>query len=381
MAKTVFVIAGEASGDLHGANLIRHLRELSKEPLEIHGTGGDRIKETGALDFFDLAHFHVTGLTDALKRLPDYKRAERHILAALERSRPDLVVLIDNPGFNLHLAAKIKAMNVPVVYYIAPQVWAWGQKRIEKIRRTVSKVLVVFGFEKDFYEKHGVPVEFVGHPLKDLTDAVRGAEEVREKLLAGKYRKVVGLLPGSRKGEIKLLFELLLKTAAEIEKKSPGNVFALFKAPTLPKAVYERLIAASGVKFPVVLVEENSYAAMRACDVAVACSGTATLELALHGTPTVITNRGTFLNYLWYRSVIKVPYIGLPNLVLGEKRFPELLQFDATPENLAAAALSLLEDGPVRAAMKKDLAEVSRRVGGGGANRRAAEEVLKLLGQ
>ncbi len=379
MAKKIFVIAGEASGDLHGANLIRSLRAESKEPLTIHGVGGDLIKDTGALDFFDLAHFHVTGITDALKQLPNYKRAERHILAALKRSVPDLVVLIDNPGFNLHLAAKIKKMGIPIVYYIAPQVWAWAPKRIEKIRRTVTKVLVVFEFEKTLYEKHGIPVAFVGHPLKDLISAVGDVEAARKKLLLGKSRRVVALLPGSRKGEIKMLFSIMMKAAARILEQNPDTAFAVFKAPTLPRAVYERMIREAGSQVPVSLVEEDAYAALKACDAAIVCSGTATLECALLGTPMIITNKGTLLTYAAARAFILVPYIGLPNLVLNAPRIPELIQFDATPGKIADAVGRLLNNTEVSRAMRHDLEEVSRRLGEPGANRRAALEILKVL--
>ncbi|MGH7197437.1 MAG: lipid-A-disaccharide synthase, partial [Candidatus Omnitrophota bacterium] len=176
MARKIYVIAGEASGDLHGSILIKNLKECSEAPLEIYGVGGEQIRQTGALAFFDLAHFHVTGFTDAITKLPLYKKAASTILAQIRSVRPDVVVLIDNPGFNLHLAQKIHALGIPIVYYIAPQIWAWAPKRILKIKRYVQKVLVVFEFEKKIYEDQGIPVVWVGHPLKDL---IEGAAEPR----------------------------------------------------------------------------------------------------------------------------------------------------------------------------------------------------------
>ena len=164
--KKVYIVAGEASGDLHGANLIRHLQTRSSIPLEIYGVGGDKIRETGAKNFYDLAHFHVTGITAAIKKLPEYKKASKAIFAGIEKTKPDLVVLIDNPGFNLHLAKKIHALGIPIVYFIAPQVWAWAPKRVMTIKKYIKKVLVVFQFEKKFFEDHGVPVAWVGHPSK-----------------------------------------------------------------------------------------------------------------------------------------------------------------------------------------------------------------------
>ena len=369
MTEKIFVIAGEASGDLHGSNLIRSLRD-ERPDIEIYGVGGDRIRETGALEFYDLAHFHVTGVTDALKRLPDYRRAEAAILASIRKSRPNLVVLIDNPGFNLHLAQKIHAMRIPIVYYIAPQVWAWAPKRIRKIKRYVTKVLVVFEFEKEIYEKEGIPVEWVGHPLKDVLSAGRGGVKAEGNRVA--------LMPGSRKGELKMLFSVFMKAAALLKRRVPDTEFVLIKAPTLSRSFYERLIRGSAV--PVRLVENDAYTEIRKSRLAIVCSGTATLECALLGTPMVICNRGTLVTYLTARALIKVPFLGLPNLILGSRKIPELLQYDATPEKIAAAAARLLIDRTARQSMKGDLEEVSRRLGDSGANRRAAIETLNVLG-
>jgi lipid-A-disaccharide synthase len=373
MAKKIWVIAGEASGDLHGANLIHALRTQVNEPLEIHGVGGDKIKETGAKDFFDLAHFHVTGITDALKRYGDYKNAAKIVLANVERSKPDLVVLIDNPGFNLHLAEKIHAMRIPIVYYIAPQIWAWNAKRVHKIKKYVKKVLVVFEFEKEIYEKNGVPVECVGHPLNDFLAGVRPDTRWLNKDRA----PLVALMPGSRKGELKMLLETMLGAAAEIRKTIPNARFVVIKAPTMPKATYDRFLANAGV--PVTLVEENSYGTIKAADLVIVCSGTATLECALLGVPMIITNKGTFLNYLAARALIRVKYLGLPNLILDRQAVPELLQFDATPQKLARQAVHILKDTEGRQIMIKALWEVKEKLGGPGANRRTAQEVLKAL--
>ncbi len=369
MACRVFVIAGEASGDLHGANLIHALREADPS-VEIHGVGGDRIRETGAKDFLDIAHFHVTGITDALKRYPDYKRAEKIILASVRTARPDAVVLIDNPGFNLHLAERIHAMGIPIAYYIAPQIWAWKAKRVFKIKRWIKKVLVVFDFEKKIYEDNGVPVAFVGHPLKD---AIPYTEPAAKNTGA----RTVVLMPGSRKGELKMLFDIFAEAARLLAQTRPDVRFKLIKAPTLPKEFYARLLAEA--KVPMELVETDAYAAIRSSDLVIACSGTATLECALLGTPMIIVNRGTLLTYVIAKLVVKVKYLGLPNLVLDKPAIPELLQNDATPERLAAEAERLLTDENARAAMKADLAEVSRRLGAPGAADRAAREVLNLL--
>lgn len=368
----IYVIAGEASGDLHGANLIKNLKAHAKEPLQIYGVGGDRIRETGAYEFFDLAHFHVTGITEAIKKIPQYKKASVTILSRIERVHPDLVVLIDNPGFNLHLAQKIHAMNIPIVYYIAPQVWAWGPKRILKIKKYVKKVLVVFEFEKKIYEDNGIPVAWVGHPLKDLVKAKH-----ENKVSLEKAESLIVLLPGSRKEEIKRLLPVFLKAAKIISKEIPDVSLAVLKSTTMPKEIYERFFRNNGFKLP--LIEHNHYEVIQQSRLALACSGTVTLECALLGTPMIISYKGSFITYVAAKSLVKVPFIGLPNLVLGEKRIPELLQYDATPAKIARKALEILNNEKLRHSMQKDLERVSEKLGHAGANERAAVEILKLL--
>ncbi len=372
MAKKLYVIAGEASGDLHGSNLIKEIRKEARFPVEIYGAGGDNIRDTGALEFLDLAHFHVTGFSEAIRKLPKYREASKRLLEKILRVKPDLIVLIDNPGFNLHLAKHIHGWGIPIVYYIAPQVWAWSPKRLLKIKKFVSKVLVVFDFEEKLYRENGIPVCWVGHPLKDLIQG-RG-DGVRPSARSG---ALISLLPGSRKGELKMLFDIFLKTAEKMSEVLPGASFVVIKSPTLPVEFYQKLLA--GAKVHVGIIETNSYDAIRSSDLAIVCSGTATLECALLGTPMIISNRGSLLTYLATKTMIRVPYLGLPNLVLGDLRIPELLQYDATPEKLSAEALRILSDDSVKSRMKKDLEEVSRKLGEPGAARRAAIETLKVL--
>jgi len=373
--KKVYIVAGEASGDLHGANLIKHLRDRSPAPLDIYGVGGDKIRESGAKNFYDLAHFHVTGITAAIKKLPEYKKASKTIFADIEKARPDLVVLIDNPGFNLHLAKKIHALGIPIVYFIAPQVWAWAPERVVKIKRYIKKVLVVFQFEKKFFEDYGVPVAWVGHPLKDLVQsASNGAEEGRGGKRLG---RVISLLPGSRKGEIKSLLDIFLKAAKRIQSALPGTAFALIKAPTLPREVYEERL--KKYDMPIQLVDKYAYDVIRDSDLAIACSGTATLECAILGTPMIVANKGSLITYVAAKSLIRVKYLGLPNLILDEKKFPELLQFDATPQKIAKEAVRILTDKKLYEELKRGCADASSRIGETGASARAADEILALL--
>ncbi len=367
VSKKIFIIAGEASGDLHGANLIHHLKERTKTPLDIYGVGGDKIKQAGAKEFYDLAHFHVTGFSAAVQKIPQYKKAEKIILASIQKVRPDLVILIDNPGFNLHLAKSIRAMGIKMVYFIAPQVWAWGPKRVFKIKKYMDKVLVVFNFEVPFFKSHGVPVAWVGHPLKDMV--VSDAEK--------KTVPQVALMPGSRKGELKTLLPILLDAARVISEKIPDVQFVVLKAPTLRKEAYDKYLKKSKLKIK--LLDKNHYHAIRESKLAICCSGTATLECAILGTPMIITNKVSLVSYVAIRTIIKVNSIGLPNLILGKSVFPEFLQYKATPENIGGEAVKILSDEKKLKALEKSCEETSRLIGGTGASIRATDEILSLL--
>lgn len=368
-AKKLFVIAGEASGDLHGARLIEALRRRLPS-LEIHGTGGDRMGRLGLPDYQNLARFHVTGLIEALKSLPQYRRAGKILLEALRREHPDAVVLIDNPGFNLHLSASIRAMGIPVIYYIAPQIWAWAPKRIRIIQKNISKVLVVFDFEEKLYSSHQVPVSFVGHPLKDFMP-----QPVHRRLNASTPHVV--LMPGSRLHEVKMLMPILLDAAVHIHRRLPACRFTLIQSAAIPPQVYHSRLAACATT--VGLEPDGDYAIRAHADLALACSGTATLECALLETPVIITNKAPYLTYVLAKRLIRVPYLGLPNLILGERKFPEFLQKEATGVRLGDEAVSILTDPDRHRGMVESAREVTRRLGGSGATERAAQEILKFL--
>jgi len=381
--KKIYIIAGEASGDLHGAHLIENLKSITaggREPLQIYGIGGDKIKSTGALEFFDLAHFHVTGITDAIAKIPQYRKAAKTILSGISKVRPDVVVLIDNPGFNLHLAKKIHALKIPIIYYIAPQVWAWAPKRVMKIKKYITKVLVVFRFEEKFYKDHSIPVAWVGHPLKDLIELPPAPSLFGKEGVTGEVKKrhLVSLLPGSRKGELKMLFSAFVKAARILSKELPDISFALIQAPTLSKEFYHDLLGKN--ELDIRLIDRNSYQLIRQSDLAIVCSGTATLECALLGTPMIVSYKASLLTYLLAKKMIRVPYLGLPNLILGEEKMPELLQYDATPEKIAVAALKILKNSALQSQMKKELEKVSQILGEPGASERAAKEILNLVG-
>lgn len=371
MPKKIFIIAGEASGDLHGARIIERMQQAAGSALEVHGVGGDRIRATGALDHYDLASFHVTGFLEALGSIPHYLRAERVIVESVRRARPDAVVLIDNPGFNLRLARRFRKMGLRVFYFIAPQVWAWGADRVERIRRDIDKVYVVFEFEKRFFEERGVGVEWVGHPLRDIVDV--------DPLPAEGHDDTIVLMPGSRSGEVARLLAPLLGAAERLAAASPGLRFKLLQAPTIDTAALSGPLASC--KAQVELVRGRTYETLRECRLVLACSGTATLECALTGAPMLILYKTSAVTYHIAKRLVRVPYLGLPNLILGREAFPELIQHEVTAESIAREAGAILSDPRRWRSMLADTQEVTRRVGDRGAADRVARALLKELGR
>ena len=266
-----------------------------------------------------------------------------------------------------YLAQKINELQIPVIYYISPQIWAWKKNRIFKIKKTVRKMLVVFQFEKALYEEYSVPVAFVGHPLKD---SIRKNEDCVPA-------RSIALLPGSRKNEVSVLLPILLDAAEKISARFPDIAFKLIQAPTLPAEYYDKFL--KGRKIPVELIDKDPQETIQASLLALVCSGTATLECALLGTPMIITNRAGIITYLAAKALLRVPYLGLPNLILDRMVMPELLQYDATPENFAKKAIEILSDTTLQEKMKKDLSEISEKLGHGGAAENAAREILEFL--
>jgi lipid-A-disaccharide synthase len=369
--KRVFLIAGEASGDVHGALLAESLHGMSPD-LEIYGAGGARMREAATAGFVESAHLHANGFTEVFRSLPGYARLFGTLAGRIREVRPDLVVFIDNPGFNLRLAKKVGASGIPMVYYICPQVWAWGEGRVELMKRLFRKALVVFQFEEEFYRKRSLPAVWVGHPLRDLVTPL----EARPARPAGETRIV--LLPGSRTHEVRTLLPILLKACEKIRRRLPNAQFQLIKAPTLEPRFYAEILGRAP-DLRVRIVDEEKYAALRDADLALVCSGTATLECALLKVPMVVVNRASFLTYLVARAVIRVKHLAIPNLLAGETIVPELLQYACDPANVAIAAFDILENPEKAEAMRKRLEEANRKVGGAGASARAAAEILKEL--
>ncbi len=373
----VMLVAGEASGDLHGSALAGGLQALHPG-VRLTGMGGPRMARAGVALLADVQDTAVVGFSEAVARLPGLWRTFRRLVSALERDRPDVVVLIDFPGFNLRLAAVARAAGIPVVYFVPPQVWAWRPGRLQAIRRHVALVLAVLPFEPPLYRVAGVPAEFVGHPAVDQLATAPSRAAARRALGVAEDDVVVGLLPGSRAQEIERLAPLMRDAARCLADRRPRVRFLVALAPTVDRAAVAHRLA--GVP-PVDFHAGGPAPVIRAADVLIVASGTATLEAALLGTPMVVCYRVSPVTEAIGRAVCRVPWISLVNLVLGRAVVPELYRRrDTTGERLADEALRLLDDTAARAAQEEAFAELREAMGEPGAGRRAAARVLGAAG-
>ncbi|NTV13375.1 MAG: lipid-A-disaccharide synthase [Desulfobulbaceae bacterium] len=371
------LITGEASGDMHGANLIRAMRE-SAPGVQVCGMGGPELVAAGMEILFDASRLAVVGLAEVFSHLGDIRAARALLGERLARERPDLLILIDLPDFNLMMAKKAKQLGVPVFYYISPQVWAWRSGRVKKIRRLVDRLAVILPFEQEFYRQRGLAVDFVGHPLLDTVKSSSSRSEffARQGIVPGS-RPVLGLLPGSRISEVRTMLPIFL-AAARLLTARIGPLLCL-----LPVAatVSDELLAESGLAesgLEIHAIREGRYDLMAACNAVMAASGTVTLELAILQVPMVVAYRVSPVTYFLGRRLIKVKYASLVNLVADREVVPELMQSQATPENISRALLPLLGDAQAAARMKVELGLVVGRLGGSGASRRAAAVALQL---
>lgn len=376
-APSIMLVAGEASGDLHGANLVRHLKRLAPS-VALVGMGGRAMAQAGVGLLSDVTRLAVVGGSEALSRLPALYRAYRGLVNRLREDPPRAVVLIDFPEFNLRLARRAKRLGIPVVYFIPPQVWAWRRGRARIIARLVQLVLVVFPFEVELYESAGARVRFVGHPLLDGLTAPPTRRDARERLGIAAEATLVGLLPGSRREEVERLLPEMVEAAARIRAARPGTQFVLALAPTVDPALVNSRLAARPV--PISVATGRTYEAMVASDLLLVASGTATLEAALIGTPMVVCYRVSRVSQWLGRLALRTPWISLPNIVAGRAVVPELLQERARGAALAAEALGLLNSPAALLAQRSAFEEIRVRLGTAGVGERAALAVLEIAG-
>ncbi len=380
--RRLMIVAGEASGDSHGAALVRELRRADPG-LEVFGCGGPRMREAGVDVVFDSKSVAVVGASEVVSRLPTILRVLAWLQAALEEVRPDAVVLIDFPDFNFRVAAAARAAGVPVFYYISPQIWAWRRGRARFLARTVAGMAVIFPFEAELYRAWGLPARFVGHPIMDGPfGAVPDRTAARIDLGLDAATPAIALLPGSRESEVGHHLAPMIAAASLLAREIPGAVFLLPVAPTLDRRRLEGALGGSAA--PIRLIEGDaerpaSLRVLAAADLAAVKSGTSTVEAALAQVPFVVVYRLSAATYALGRLLVRVPFIAMANLIAGREVAPELVQGAFTPERLAAEIVALHRDPARRERIRAGLAEVRGRLGGPGASARAAEMVLELL--
>ncbi len=372
----ILLSCGEASGDLYASELVRELQKLD-QGIECFGIGGEKLAGAGADLLVRLEDISVIGLIEVLEKLPALWRARRRLVEEARRRRPAVAVLIDFSGFNLRLAKKLHAQGIPILYYVSPQVWAWRRRRVRTIRETAKKMLVILPFEEAFYRSEGIPVRFVGHPLVDLVHSKEDRATFCKRLELDPGRPLMALLPGSRRREIELHLPVLAAAVERMRTKRPDLQFGALKAATIQRSEIEE-----GVRrtvSPSRIIEGSNCEGLAHAAVSLVASGTATVEAALSGAPMVVIYQMGKLSYLMGKPFVRVPHYAMVNLVAENALVPELIQNDMTGEAIAAEALKLLEDGDAADTMRRGLAEVKARLGGGGASRRAAQEVMELV--
>lgn len=370
------IVAGEASGDIYGADLAREAHKLDPALL-FFGIGGERMREAGVKTLVDSADIAVVGLIEVLKHFSVIASAFVTLRNILTSAPPDLLILIDYPGFNLRLAKVAKKAGVKVLYYISPQIWAWRRGRVKKIALLVDYMAVILPFEELFYREAGVPVSFVGHPMLDLVNITFNRAEAAVSFNLDPDQKIVGLFPGSRRSEIERLLPVIVNAAVLLQKRFPDIQFILPLASTLRREdITQQLTAAD---LDVTITGERIHDMIRACDAVISVSGTVTLEIALVGTPMVIIYKLSPLTYQLAKRLVKVANIGLCNIVAGETVVRELIQDEANPESIAAEIEAILNDAEYNSTIRQKLATVRAKLGHGGASGNLAELTLRLM--
>lgn len=372
----ILIVTGEASGDLHGASLAAAIRAVRPD-AELLGVGGEKMKTAGVILLQGIEQLDAMGMV-GLSQLRAAAAKYLAIRRFLRHNPLDAVVLIDNPGLNLRLARAAKGLGHKVIYYIAPQIWAWNPGRIHLIRRVVDRVIVILPFEEALYRNAGVPCRFVGHPLLDTIMPSYDREELRKRFGHASPSPLLGLLPGSRQQEVRALLPTMLQAAADLSADYSGMSVLIAQAASIPDHLIQDLGHASGVD--VRIVRDQSNEVMAAADLLFVASGTATLQAAVIGTPMVILYRTSWLTYWLARMLIRINCIGLVNIVAGERFVTELIQHDATPRRLYDEGRRLLSDREAWMAMRTRLRVVRESLGAPGASKRAAMEVLAECG-
>ena len=374
--KSIVIVAGEASGDQHGAKLVRALLRTGRS-LSFRGVGGSAMREAGVSIDIDAAELSVVGITEVFSRLPAILAALRSMKKLLQTWRPALLVLIDYPEFNLKLAATAKRLGIPVLYYISPQIWAWRPGRVKRIARCVDHMAVILPFEEEFYRGHGVNATFVGHPLLDDPSEFTGSENERDH--QDPDAMVIGLLPGSRAIEIRRHLPVMLEAAAGLQPRHPNLRFKLSRAANLKKELFDQILSQFIIPEHLSVEIGSIEPLLSSCDLVVAVSGTVTLQAALCGAPMIVIYRVSTLSYLIGRALIRVPCIGLVNLVAGRQVAPELIQNEVSAPRIIHEVEKMTADPAALLEKRRQLTDLRHRLGSSGASARVADIALSML--
>src|SRR5579862_1676895 len=370
----LLISAGEASGDMYAARLATALR--ARADVRLFGMGGPHMREAGVDIVVDSADVALVGLLEVVHKMPALNRAWRRLLAETRRRKPALAILTDFPGFHLHLSRALKHKGVRNVYFVCPQFWAWRPRRVNLVRRRFERGLCIFPFEVDFYRRHGVQVDWIGHPLVDQVHATTSRAEFAQQHNLNAAKPIVALLPGSRAGELAQHMPILMEAAAKLHASAPERQFALALASGLAPAQVNPYLRAN---LPICIVSGSTYDVLAAADVAVVSSGTATVEAALIGAPLVVIYRVAPLTAWIARRLVRTPYFAMVNLIAGKRIVPELIQDNLTPERVAEEVERLLNSSNARDVMRRELAQVRERLGPPGAIDRAADIIATMV--
>lgn len=370
--KKIMILCGEPSGEMYAAMLTEELKKINNK-IKIFAIGSQLLRSKEAEVFYDINQLAAIGLFDVIKKIPRFLTLKKIVLDKIKTEKPQLVILIDFSGFNLRIAQAINN-SLPVVYYISPQVWASRPGRIKTIKRYVKKMLVLFQFEEKLYKKYGVNAQWVGHPLLDIVKPSLTKEQLLEKLNLSKNKITISLFPGSREEEIRRILPIMLKSAEIIAQRLAIQLI-IAKTPMVSWAIYQKFLKDFSLENRI--VEGKPYDCINTAQLCLICSGTATLETALLQKPFVIIYKTSLLNYLFYRPLVKVPFIGLVNIIKQKKIIPEFIQFQAKPKNIARAALNILQDPEENSRIQTELNGILPLLGKPQASLRAAKIIYE----
>jgi len=379
MKKKIYFVAGELSGDTHGAKLIEEIKAKNSD-IEYFGLGGPKMNSLSSHIRTDLTKISALGFTDVLKNYFSYRKIFYSAIREIKSTKPDLIILIDFPGFNLRLSKKLNNFS-PIFYYITPQLWAWGKRRIYILKKFVKQLFVLFPFEKTFYEEYNIPVTYVGHPMTDKIKLPIPQEEIKE--IKDKYslsdNPIIGILPGSREKEVKRILPPLLEGAQLLKQEIPNAQFILSQTSHIKKELYDHILNKHGLGLNIHFLKDQHYDVIKASDVLAVCSGTATFETALHEKPFFLVYKTSFLTYLIGRILIQIPFLGIVNILSKKKVISELIQYDCTAEKIKTEMALLISDEVLKKEQIKSFAQIRDELSLGDSAKRIAEDTTNFL--